>query len=176
MFIGPKYDEMGHEMHLKDNWMNFVLLDQFHTHLTAGKNHIERNSRESHYSKDHTTYRDLYEHVMKAMKGEEEFHLDMTEAHNEIPMRFMLPMGKPEGMDFELMVFIYPYTPVKHTYDTAISAGVGTGTRYMDTYPMGFPLDRPIDSEHTFENLPNLHMEDIKIYHKTEEEIQHPEH
>jgi hypothetical protein len=170
VFMGPKYDEQGHHLNMKENWMNFVQLDQFHHHLTVGKNVIERNSREADTAKDHTTYRQLYKHVMAALKGEEEYHLDMTEAHNEFPTRFMLPMGKPEGMEFEMFVFMYPYTAVKHTYDTAVSAGVGSGTRYMDTYPMGYPLDRPVEGESFF--VPNSFMKFVKVYHKTEEQIQ----
>lgn len=57
VFIGPKHDQHGHDLPMKDNWMNFVEMDQFHYHLTAGKNVIERNSREAHAAKDHTTYR-----------------------------------------------------------------------------------------------------------------------
>lgn len=171
IFIGPKHDQQGHILPLKDNWMNFVQLDQFHYTLTAGKNVIERNSRQADMAKDHTTYRQLYKHVMSSLKGEEEFHLDMTEAHNEFPMRFMLPMGKEAGMDFQMFVYMYQYKPMKHTYDTAKSAGVGTGTRYMDTFPLGYPLDRPVSDEHTF-FVPNSFMEEVMIYHKTEEQIQ----
>lgn len=29
VFLGPKYDQHGHEMHLVDNWMNYVELDQW---------------------------------------------------------------------------------------------------------------------------------------------------
>lgn len=171
VFIGPKYDEMGHHMHMEDNWMNFVQMDQFHHKLTSGKNLIERNSREAHTAKDRTPARQTFQHILKALKGEEEFHLDMTEAHNELPTRFMLPKGKPEGMEFQIIVAMYPYKPLKHTYDTAISAGVGSGNRYMDNFPMGYPLDRPVDDEHSF-FVPNIFMEDVMIYHKTEEQIQ----
>lgn len=171
VFLGPKYDEHGHEIPLKRNWMNFVELDEFHATLMPGKNEIERNSRQSETAKDHTTYRALYKHVMAALKGEEEFHLDMTEAHNEFPTRFMIPMGKENGQEFQLFVFMYPYNPVKHTYDNVVSAGIGSGSRYMDTMPMGYPLDRPVMDEHTF-LVPNSHMEDVMIYHKTEAEIQ----
>lgn len=109
---------------------------------------------------------------MSAIKGEEEFRLDMTEAHNGFPTRFMLPKGKVEGQEYQFFVYVTPYKPMttKYTYDKVVSAGVGSGTRYMDTLPLGYPFDRPIEDEKMF-FVPNCYMKDVVIYHKTEDDM-----
>lgn len=87
--------------------------------MKTGKNVIERNCFEAGTVKDRTTYHDLYKHVMQALEGKEEFHLDMSEAHNRFPARFFLPMGKVGGEVFQFYVYVSPYTKVEHekTYD-----------------------------------------------------------
>ncbi|GLV39510.1 Larval serum protein 1 alpha [Carabus blaptoides fortunei] len=172
VFLGPKYDEQGHEIPLNENRVNFVELDKFVYTLHAGKNVIERNSRQAETVKDRTTYRALYQHVMSALKGQEEFHLDMTEAHNGFPSRFVLPKGKVGGQVYQFYVYVSPYTAKvqKATYDKIISAGVGSGARYVDELPFGYPFDRQIKSEHNF-FVPNSFVEDVVIFHKVDSEV-----
>lgn len=178
IFLGPKRDEQGHKLSLKKNWMKFIMLDKFHTTLQSGKNTIVRNSADAHLAEDRTTYRHLYKKVMSAIKGEEEFHVYKTEAHNQFPMRFMLPMGKKGGMEYQMFVFIYEYKPMKDmtgtkTLSTHVSSTSSPSTRtmLMDKYPMGYPLNRFISDELSF-LVPNSFLEDVTIYHKTLDEIQ----
>ncbi|GLV40299.1 Larval serum protein 1 beta [Carabus blaptoides fortunei] len=174
VFLGPKYDEQGHEIPLNENRVNFVELDKFKYTLQAGKNVIERNSQQGETVKDRTTFRALYKHVMAAYNGQEKFHLDMTEAHNGFPNRFVLPKGKQGGQVFQFYVYISPYTPATQvygsTFDEVTSAGVGSGSRYIDALPFGYPFDRQIKHEHTF-FVPNSYVEDVVIFHKTESEL-----
>lgn len=171
IFLGPKHDEHGHIIPLNENRINFVELDKFVCSLNAGKNAIERTSTQGETVKDRTTWRELYRQVMSAIKGEEEFLLDMSEAHNGFPNRFILPKGQVEGQEFQFFVYISPYTPVssKHTFDDVISAGVGSGTRYVDNLPFGYPFDRRIEHEEAF-FVPNSHIKDVIIYHSPNNE------
>ncbi|GLV39511.1 Larval serum protein 1 alpha [Carabus blaptoides fortunei] len=175
VFLGPKYDEQGHEIPLNENRINFVEFDKFVYTLKTGMNVVERNSREGETVKDRTTYRALYQHVMSALKGQEEFHLDMTEAHNGFPNRFILPMGKVSGQVYQFYVYVSPYqtSHEKPTFDKIISAGVGSGTRYVDDLPFGYPFDRQIKYEHTF-FVPNSHFEDVVIFHKPQVDLKYP--
>lgn len=176
VFLGPKYDEQGHVIPLTENRVNFVELDKFVYTLKTGKNIIEHDCFESGTVKDRTSYRDLYKKVMAAYKGEEEFHLDMSEAHNGFPARFFLPKGKVGGQVFQFYVYVSPYQPAQKTkemtYNKVYSAGVGHGNRYIDNLPFGYPFDRPIEDEHHF-FVPNSYIEDIVIFHKQEDEIKH---
>lgn len=172
VYLGPKTDEHDNAISLDENRVNFVEMDKFVHTLTTGKTVIERKCEQTDMVKDRTSYRALYHHVMSALKGQDEFRLDMTEGHTGFPSRFMLPKGKVEGQDFLWYVYITPYKPVttKMTYDHVISTGVGSGMRYLDDLPMGYPFDRPIEDEKMF-LVPNSYMKDVVIYHKTEEDM-----
>lgn len=172
IYLGPKCDEHENEIPLDENRINFVEMDKFVYTLPTGKTVIERKCEQNDMIKDRTSYRALYHNVMSALKGQEEFRLDMTESCVGFPIRFMLPKGKVEGQEFLWYVYISPYKPLttKTTYDDIISAGVGSGTRYLDNLPMGYPLDREIEDEAMF-LVPNSYMKEVVIYHKTEEDM-----
>lgn len=169
VFLGPKCDEQDNLLLLDDNRINFVELDKFVQTLTTGKNIIERRCEQTDMIKDRMSYRALCHHVMSALKGQEEFRLDLTEMRSGFPLRFMLPKGKVEGQEFLLYVYVCPYKPLttKLTSDRRV---LGSGTRYMDSLPLGFPLDRPIEDEKMF-MVSNSYMKEIMIYHKTDEEM-----
>lgn len=145
--------------------MNFVLIDTFHKHLEQGMNIIERDSREAHYSKDKITYRKLIGDIIEAIQGNEQFVVDLSEAHSYFPDRFMIPKGKPEGMSFKMYFFIHLPNPAAHGYKNLIN--------FNNEYPMGFPLDRPLSDERIFFNVPNAMMKSVKIYHEKSQEFGH---
>lgn len=174
IFLGPKYDESGHLLTLNENRHNFVLLDLFKYDLVAGQNVISRESREFFMQvKDRTTYYELYKWVMYAYEGTKPFPMDNTEAHAGFPNRLLLPKGKKGGLAYKLFVHISPYNapsvPQYSTYDQYISVGIGSGSKYVDSMPFGYPLDRKIDPYYWY--TPNMYYYDIQIYHKTENEI-----
>lgn len=174
MYLGPKYDEIGHEYITTEHRENWYYLDSFKYDLVAGKNVVTRDSQDMYkYIKDRTTYYDLYKWVMTAEKGQTTFPLDMTEAHNGIPSRMMLPRGRKGGMPFRLYFIISPYhapTVEQYTgYDHIVSSGIGSGARFIDTLPFGYPFDRPIDK--TVWYTPNMYYQDVSIFHKTETEV-----
>jgi hypothetical protein len=174
VFIGPKYDEYGHAFTYEENRENFYELDHFFVDLEAGKNDIVRKSEDfSWFVKDRTTYFELYKQVMLAVKGEYKFPLDMTEAHCGFPMRLMLPKGKRGGMMFQFFFFVAPYVPPKTEqftgFDKTLSCGIGSGARYIDNLPFGYPFDRPIDEKYWL--TPNMYYYDVNIFHKKEMDI-----
>ena len=173
VFIGPKYDEYGNLYTINDNRENFVKLDVFLYDLKTGKNVITRKSSDfSGYVQDQTTYYELYKDVMKAMKGESKWTMDMKQAHCGFPDRLMLPKGTKGGMTYQFYFVVTPFyepvTPQYKDFDPIVSCGVGSGSRYIDRLSFGYPLDRTVDE--TFFFVPNMHFEDVDIFFKPEGE------
>lgn len=174
LFLGPKYDESGHLIDLNENRANFVLLDKFKYDLNVGNNLIVRESNDFFMTvRDRTTYYDLYKLIMGATNGDQTYPLGNYEAHSGFPNRLMLPKGKKGGQIFKLFVHISPYNvPLvkQYTgYDHTVSVGIGSGARWLDSLPFGFPLDRKIDELIWY--TPNMLYYDVNIFHKQENEI-----
>lgn len=174
IFIGPKYDATGREFKNTENRENWYFLDYFKYDLVAGQNLVTRKSQDMFkYVKDSTTYLDLYKWIMTSVGGKTSFTLDMTEAHNGVPSRLMLPRGKRGGMPCRLFVIVSPYIapPVEQYsgFDQIISTGIGSGARYLDAKPFGYPFDRIIDE--TIWNTSNMRYVDVNIFHKKQSEF-----
>lgn len=170
VFIGPKYDENGRLLQLDYNYMNFFELDHYVVDLVSGVNHLKRNSVDfTWYVSDRTTYLDLYKKVMDATNTEYKFPLNQDEAHCGVPHGIMLPKGKKGGMPFQLFFMVYPYHAPEveqySTFDPVITCGVGSGSRFVDSLPFGFPFNRPVKHDYYF-NVDNFKFYDVKIYHK----------
>lgn len=174
IFLGPKFDDGGHLIGLNDNRHNFVQLDVFKYDLVAGTNVISRESRDFIGNvQDRTSYFELYKWVLGATKGERQFTLENVEAHSGFPNRLVLPKGKKGGQVYRLYVHIAPYhAPAVEQgtgFDSVVSVGVGSGARWIDALPFGYPLNRPIDELVWY--TPNMHYHDVNIFHKKENEI-----
>lgn len=175
VYLGPKYDEYGRTININENRINFVELDAFRYTLKAGKNVIERNCRDTWYSSDRTSIRNLYDRVEAALKNGEELQLDATElSYIGFPARFQLPMGKRGGQVYQIYVIINKFQPSTLKTDQAeenyYNPRPGTGSNYINDLPFGFPLDRPVD-EDTFYKIPNAFFQDVTIYFKDVDEI-----
>uniref|UniRef100_A0A1A9ZD54 Uncharacterized protein n=1 Tax=Glossina pallidipes TaxID=7398 RepID=A0A1A9ZD54_GLOPL len=166
-FLGPKYDEFGRTISIMDNQQNFIELDQFIHTLTAGVNTVQRNSQDFYLTiDDRTTYTELYKQVMLALEDKQQFPMDISQPHCGFPDRLMLPRGWAKGMPMQLFVFASPFTASYQpysTYDTTYSCGIGSGVRYVDQKPFGYPFDRIVDELEFF--VPNMYLKDVKIYH-----------
>jgi hypothetical protein len=174
VYLGPKYDDGGHLIGLNENRHNFVLLDVFKYDLVAGSNVIARESRDFIVNvQDRTSYFELYKWVLSATKGERPFTLENKEAHSGYPNRLLLPKGKKGGKVFKLFVHISPYhAPAVEQgtgYDNVVSVGIGSGARWVDSLPFGYPLERPIDELVWY--TPNMYYHEVNIFHKKENEI-----
>ncbi|XP_017045857.1 larval serum protein 1 beta chain [Drosophila ficusphila] len=168
-FLGPKFDEFGRTISLADNRMNFVEIDEFTYELKAGTNQIIRKSNEYQWTtKDRTTYTELYHYVMLAFDGKYEFPLDISEPHCGFPDRLILPMGWRNGMPMQMFFMVTAYEEPEHkqysTFDHIHSCGIGSGSRFVDSLPFGYPFDRTIDETEFL--VPNMYFADVEIYHE----------
>jgi hypothetical protein len=169
MFVGPKYDSHGNVLTYNENRNNFWELDRWLVELKEGENVIDRKSTDfTWFVNDRTTYFELYKSLMTAINGGDKFPLDMSEAHCGFPSRLMLPRGRLGGYPVQFFFMAMPYTAPKVErftgYDPAVSCGVGSGARYLDDMPFGFPFDRKFDMH--FEPYDNMFFYDTFIYHK----------
>ncbi|XP_016956498.2 larval serum protein 1 beta chain-like [Drosophila biarmipes] len=167
-FLGPKFDEFGKLISLTENRMNFMEIDEFSYELKAGTNTITRKSSEFYWTaKDRTTYTELYYYTMMAYEGKYAFPLDISEPHCAFPDRLVLPMGWKKGMPMQMFFMVVPYVAPAHeqfsTFDYTYSCGIGSGARYVDSMPFGYPFDREIDEYEFF--VPNMYFKDVTIFH-----------
>lgn len=174
MFVGPKYDSFGNVLTINENRNNFWELDRWVVDLKAGDNMLERNSKFfSWFVSDRTTFYDLYKHLMTAKNGGEKFTLDMSEAHCGFPARLMLPRGRVGGFAVQFFFMLMPYTaPTVERFsgfDPTVSCGVGSGSRYLDSTPFGFPFNRHFDMHDYM--TPNMFFHDTLIFHKLNNDI-----
>ncbi|CRL07341.1 CLUMA_CG020320, isoform A [Clunio marinus] len=170
IFVGPKYDSYGNILNINENRNNFWELDRYLFDLKTGENVYERKSTDfTWFVNDRTTYSNLYKSVMSAKNGGEKFPLDMSEAHCGFPARLMLPRGRVGGFAVQFFFMVMPYKAPTYErfsgYDASISCGVGSGTRYLDSVPFGFPFNREIDIYDY--RTPNIYFYDTAIYQKT---------
>ncbi|XP_065358430.1 arylphorin subunit C223-like [Calliphora vicina] len=167
-FLGPKYDEFGRVISLTENRENFMELDSFFYTLKSGVNEFKRSSEDFFWTAgDRTTYTELYKYVMLAFEGKYDFPLDISEPHCAFPDRFLLPRGWYKGMPMQFFFYVTPFTAEYEqfsTYDYSYSCGIGSGVRYIDEMPFGYPFDREIDEYEFF--VPNMYFKDVKIFHK----------
>ncbi|XP_058830441.1 hexamerin-1.1-like [Topomyia yanbarensis] len=163
VFLGPKFDVFMDLDRYKDY---FVEIDHYVVNLATGKNTIVRNSKDFFWSvKDRTTYVELYKKIMSAVGGNDEFILDMSEAHCGFPDRLILPKGWFGGMKMQFYFIITPYTGTESMHDTVFDKTyMCGGHRYVDKFPMGFPFDREIKL--TYWYTKNMLFKDVFIYHK----------
>jgi len=172
IYLGPKYDVDGHLLDdLNENRKNYYLLHQFKFDLVAGKNVITADSFDfSGTVRDRTTSYEIYQTVMGAIKDQNEFYMSNLEAHSGFPMRMMIPKGKPGGQFYKLFFHISPYVAPESeqfsNYNYLISTGIGSGSRFVDGLPFGYPLDREIDE--TVWYTDNMYYYDVPIYYKPE--------
>ncbi|KFB46507.1 hypothetical protein ZHAS_00014498 [Anopheles sinensis] len=123
--------------------------------------------------RDRTTYTELYKKIMTAYNGGEKFVLDNSEAHCGFPDRLLLPKGLPSGYEMTFYFIVTPYyapkVPQFSTYDNTYQCGVGSGSKYIDDLPFGYPFDRDIDFSYFYTK--NMYFKDVLIYHSEETKV-----
>lgn len=170
VFIGPKFDEAGNIIEINANRENFYELDSYVTYLKAGRNVLARSSDQfSLYSKDKTSYYDLYKTTMTAMSGEEKLPVDFSETTCGFPQRLALPKGKKGGMPVQLFVIVSEYRSPSTWVIQKDWFSTSNCRRDIDARPLGYPLDREIDE--TIWYTPNMKYIETAVYHKSDMEI-----
>lgn len=169
MFLGPKYNEFGVEYtSINENRQNFVELDYFVVDLVSGMNTIERNCQEfNRFTRDYTTYYDLYKDVMLSTKSEMKFAYDKYGKHCGFPWRLMLPKGMKGGMVFKMYFIVVPYTEPMATITADMwdeTVNCYSFDQLVDRRSLGFPFDRKINEIYWY--TPNMYNYDVTIYHE----------
>ena len=88
--------------------------------------------------------------------------------------RFLLPKGTYGGFEYQFYVIVSQYVPNKYHQEYTNEyyyPKIGTGDKYIDGYPLGYPFERPIYYDQVFYNIPNSYFYTTKIYHRNENEI-----
>ncbi|KAG5889580.1 hypothetical protein JTB14_010212 [Gonioctena quinquepunctata] len=161
IFLGPKYDRDGRLINMKDNRIHYVPIDTFVADLQAGDNVITRKSTDNRfYAPDKVSFHNLWHYTVASLENHEEFTTDLKQNSYGFPMRFMIPKGSPRGTPYQFFFTVQPYiehpTPLTHNLDML----------QIDNYPLGFPLDRHIMYDKMWEQVPNFHFEEVKIFFK----------
>lgn len=97
----------------------------------------------------------------------------MSEAHCGFPDRLLLPKGSVGGTPFMFYFIVTPYVPYEITetsFNFDYSCGIGSGYRYIDHLPFGFPFDREIFFFDDF-YVKNSFFKDVYVYEIKETEI-----
>lgn len=89
VFLGPKYDEYGRPMSLRESRLNYVSLEHFVYDLKTGDNVISRSSHDfSNFTPDRLPYWRLWRMVNGALNGTEDFNIPQQNSVY-FPQRFV---------------------------------------------------------------------------------------
>ncbi|VVC92082.1 unnamed protein product [Leptidea sinapis] len=172
VFLGPKEDHMGRLLDLNLNRVNFVELDTFLYKLNSGKNTIVRDSVDMHnIVRDRISTHDLWKKIDTVADLKDISIKDIKNYHTGYPARLVLPKGKVGGMKMLLYVIVTPLRLVDNVdinvLDTTRRDLIDfRSTVLLDKMPLGYPLDRTIDTGKFF--TPNMKFVDVIIFHKTQ--------
>lgn len=171
IFYGPKYNVIDDRfIDINELRKNLFELDQFNVDLISGENIIVRHSNEfRRYYKQFTSFYELYKTIMSSTSSSENLNyaINMNTQFMKRPYHLMLPKGTANGMPIQFYVLVLPYYPAKleqHSlYDYTKTNGVGSGSRFTDALPLGYPFNRKIDPTVMF--VDNIYVYDTEIYH-----------
>lgn len=170
VFIGPKTDAAGNLIEFNANRENFYVLDQYVVDLKVGRTIIARNSNQfTYYSKDRTSYYDLYKTVMTALNDGARLPIDFSDSTCGFPQHLILPKGKKGGLPVQLFVIVSEYLPPSTWVIQKDWFSSSNCRRDVDARSLGFPLDRYIDE--TVWYTPNMKYLDTTVYHKSQLEV-----
>nr|CAD7568050.1 unnamed protein product [Timema californicum] len=177
VFITPKYDSYGREFDLDTKIFYSVELDRFPAKVNVGTTVIERNSRDSSVAvPDAPSFRYILKHVDAALEDKEEYFIDKFARYHGFPQRLLIPKGRKHGFPVEFVVVVLPFDQAdkddlwKYNLGSVTLLGTPANTKYPDSRPINFPLDRPYRSVYDA-FTPNTFVKTVSIFHKNLEEI-----
>nr|8CAN_A Chain A, basic juvenile hormone-suppressible protein 1 [Galleria mellonella]8CAN_B Chain B, basic juvenile hormone-suppressible protein 1 [Galleria mellonella]8CAN_C Chain C, basic juvenile hormone-suppressible protein 1 [Galleria mellonella]8CAN_D Chain D, basic juvenile hormone-suppressible protein 1 [Galleria mellonella]8CAN_E Chain E, basic juvenile hormone-suppressible protein 1 [Galleria mellonella]8CAN_F Chain F, basic juvenile hormone-suppressible protein 1 [Galleria mellonella] len=167
VFLGPKLDCMGRFTSVNDKRNDMVEIDSFLYKLETGKNTIVRDSLEmNNVIKERPWSRNNW--AMDPSGGQKAQDNWWYKSRIGFPHRLLLPMGSHGGMPYQMFVIV---TPVRAgmslpsiDMNTAKERKACRWTVCMDTMPLGFPFDRPIDETNFYTK--NMKFHDVMVYTK----------
>nr|CAD7592475.1 unnamed protein product [Timema genevievae] len=171
VFMSPKYDSYGREFDLDTKIFYTVELDRFPTKVNVGTTVIERNSRDSSVAvPDAPSFRYILNHVDAALEDKEEYFIDKFARYHGFPQRLLIPKGRKHGFPVEFVVVVLPYNQAdkddvwKYNLGSVTLLGTPANTKYPDSRPIDFPLDRPYRSVYDA-FTPNTFVKTFARYH-----------
>ncbi|XP_076677764.1 phenoloxidase 1-like [Andrena cerasifolii] len=145
IFIAPKEDERGLPFTFRQQKNLMIEMDKFSVTLRAGKNMIERKSKDSSVTIPfERTFRNLDENRPIGGDSLEQFNF----CGCGWPQHMLVPKGNKEGFPMDLFIMISDYNGDVVQQDepsTCKDASSYCGLRdrkYPDARPMGYPFDR----------------------------------
>lgn len=167
IFLGPKFNVHNREVDFTDHHDEFYEMDNFIYDMAAGSNKIVRNCHDFYFvDMDPEPTEAYFSKLLKGIEGSQE--LKLQKRISAFPVRMILPRGKPEGMPFQMFIHVAPVQSEPAHYSSSVF-----GESMVDNRPLGYPLDRPIDTW-GFDG-PNFYFKDVMIYHKKESDFYMPE-
>ena len=130
--------------------------------MNPGNNGIVRKSSEASITvPDVPTYKTLFDWTEGGQT------MEKYESATGIPNRLLLPKGNEEGVEFRLFVAVTD--AAKDVNDEGIITmkkyhHYGVRGVQPDHRPFGYPLDRRIDDEWMFHEVPNFKETMVKVY------------
>ncbi|XP_055858620.1 phenoloxidase 2-like [Episyrphus balteatus] len=172
IFLGPKTDERGQPMLLRDQRLLMVELDKFVVSLQPGQNTIRRRSTESSVTIPfERTFRNLDANRPAAGSPDE---LEFNFCGCGWPQHMLIPKGLQQGLRCELFVMVSNFEDDRIDQDLVGSCSDASsfcGVRdrmYPDRRPMGYPFDRlpPTGADRLAGLLTqNMRVIDVNIVH-----------
>lgn len=167
VFLGPAQQSLSKSFSWNENRQLFFEIDKFKVDLDHGLNSIYRLSSEFNgFISQRSSFATFSEHLKELFEQEFNLEIHNREAFCGLPQRLLFPKTSPTGTVFQLYFIVSPYEGFEPPNgDPIAKCGIGSGRRYLDTRPLGFPFDRPIPDEKTF-TVPNAFHKFVNITHR----------
>lgn len=133
-----------------------------------GDNLVYRRSTNSSVTvPDVPSLHSLMEEANAALSSDSDLHLEKYQSALGLPNRFLLPKGRTQGMDFNLVVAVTDGrkdAALDDLHENTRYIHYGSGRQYPDKRPHGYPLDRRVDDEEIFDAIPNFKQMTVRLY------------
>ncbi|XP_053640583.1 hemocyanin subunit-like [Cherax quadricarinatus] len=170
IFALPHRDNNGIVYPFNEGRWRAIELDRFWKKLRPGVTHIVRKSTESAVTvPDVPSFHTLIQKADAALSSGSQLDLHEYESALGLPNRFLLPKGNSEGLEFDLVVVVTDGSAdaaVDNLHRITEFNHYGYRGVYPDNRPHGYPLDRRVDDERIFNDLPNFKKIIVKIYNR----------
>ncbi|XP_071547607.1 hemocyanin subunit-like [Panulirus ornatus] len=168
IFAWPRHDNNGLVYPFNEGRWLAIELDKFWVKLMTGINHITRRSNESAVTvPDVPSLQSLMKEAEAALSSHCHLNTEEYESAIGLPNRFLLPKGQAQGMEFNLVVAVtdgQADAAMDDLHDNTKFIHYGYDRQYPDKRPHGYPLDRRVDDERIFEDIPNFRQKTVKLY------------